>query len=111
MHRLFVYGTLTDPDICSGLLGRLPVSVPAVLRHHVRHEVRGEAYPAVVAKRGGVVRGLVYGDLTLAELDMLDAYEGGEYERVEVEAELETGATLVWVYVWVDEMDRLGPEA
>lgn len=111
MHRLFVYGTLTDPDTCSGLLGRVPISVRAVLRHHVRHAVLGEAYPAVVAKRAGVVKGLVYVDITQAELEMLDAYEGEEYKRVKVETELDTGATRAWVYVWADEADRLGAEA
>ena len=42
LQRLFVYGTLADPAVCTGLLGRAPRPAPAGLHGFVRHEVRGE---------------------------------------------------------------------
>ena len=106
---LFVYGTLRDPEICDSLLGRTPQQNPALLHGYVRLAVRGEAYPAIVPCPQKSVAGLVLQGLTAHELDVLDAYEGGEYMRVKVETELETGDAPAWAYVWVDEMDRLGP--
>ena len=108
---LFVYGTLRDPKTCGGLLGRMPQQSTARLHGFMRLAVRGEAYPAIVPCPQKSVDGLILRGLSAHELEVLDAYEGAEYRRVEVEAELETGATPAWVYVWVDEADRLGPEA
>lgn len=110
-HRLFVYGTLSDPTVCAGLLGRVPCPAPARLSGYLRHEVRGEIYPAVVAKREGVVRGFLYECLSPTELAILDAYEGDEYGRIEVSVETEAGMKPAWVYVWTGRVERLGPGA
>ncbi len=110
-HRLFVYGTLADPAVCAGLLGRVPAPAPAELRGYTRHAVRGEAYPAIVAKPNGLVKGIVYEDISQAELDALDAYEGDEYGRIRVCVETEADQIQVWVYVWAGRRERLGPEA
>lgn len=108
-HRLFVYGTLSDPAVCDALLGRIPRPAPARLNGYVRHEVRGEAYPAIVAKCEGVVRGFLYEDISQTELAALDAYEGDEYGRIGVNVETEAGWKPAWVYVWTGRAERLGP--
>lgn len=108
MQRLFAYGTLTDPEICGGLLGRTPASIPATLHGYIRREVRGEPFPAIVPHDGASVRGLLYGDLSAAELALLDAYEGGEYERVKVETVTEAGEVAAWAYVWAADRQLLG---
>ena len=109
-HRLFVYGTLADPAVCARLLGRVPRPVPARLRGYARHEVRGEAYPAIVAKSNGLVKGLIYENISQVEVDALDTYEGDEYERIGVFVETEAGQARAWVYVWAGRAERLGPE-
>jgi gamma-glutamylcyclotransferase (GGCT)/AIG2-like uncharacterized protein YtfP len=111
LQRLFVYGTLADPAVCTGLLGRAPRPAPAKLHGFVRYEVRGEAYPAIVAEPGGLVPGSVYADLTLEELAVLDGYEGDEYARIEVSVETDAGRARAWVYVWIGGTERLGPGA
>ena len=93
LHRLFVYGTLAEPAVCA------------------RHAVRGEAYPAIVAKSNGLVKGIIYKDISQAELDALDAYEGDEYGRIRVFVETEADKIQAWVYVWTGRKERLGPEA
>lgn len=110
-HRLFVYGTLADPTICAGLLGRAPRPAPARLRGFVRREVRGETYPAIVAEPGGLVPASVYADISREELAVLDGYEGDEYARIEVAVETDAGVTRAWVYVWIGGEERLGPVA
>jgi gamma-glutamylcyclotransferase (GGCT)/AIG2-like uncharacterized protein YtfP len=107
MQRLFAYGTLTDPEICGGLLGRMPTSIPAVLRGYARHDVRGEAYPAIVPQHGGSVRGRLYGDLSAGDLALLDAYEGDEYSRSRVEVDTGQERVTAWAYVWQADPERL----
>lgn len=81
---LFVYGTLRDPDLLAGALGR-PLAPGALHRavapgHAVVH-YPGRTYPALRRQPGGAAEGLVLRGLSPFELDLLDAYEGAEYRR------------------------------
>ena len=107
MNRLFVYGTLREPGICGGLLGRVPESVPAILHGYVRHDVRDEVYPAIIPQAGNSVTGLVYENLSTGELAQLDAYEGDEYARSLVDVDTGQGNITVWAYVWQSDLEQL----
>ena len=81
---LFVYGTLRDPDLLAGVLGRplrasamLPAAAPGLAALHYP----GRIYPALVRRPGAAAPGLVLTDLTPFERDLLDAFEGDEYRR------------------------------
>ncbi|MEO6014920.1 MAG: gamma-glutamylcyclotransferase family protein [Devosia sp.] len=81
---LFVYGTLRDPDLLAGVLGRplvanamLAAAAPGFAAVHYP----GRIYPALVRRPGAAAPGLVLTDLTPFERDLLDAYEGDEYVR------------------------------
>ena len=88
---LFVYGTLRDPDLLAGVLGR-------PLRSHAMHPARapgfravhypGRIYPALVRVPGAAAEGLLLTDLTPFERDLLDAFEGEEYRRATIAAML-----------------------
>ncbi len=81
---LFVYGTLRDPDLLSGVLGRsrspTEISTAAAPGFAVVH-YPGRIYPALVRRPGAAAPGLVLTDLTPFEIDLLDAFEGEEYRR------------------------------
>lgn len=79
---LFVYGTLRDPDLLAGVLGRplraeylLSATAPGFVALHYPRRI----YPALVRRPGGTAPGLVLTDLTRFERDLLDAFEGEEY--------------------------------
>jgi Gamma-glutamyl cyclotransferase, AIG2-like len=59
----------------------------AVLTGYSRHSVRGELYPALVSsnKPGAFVEGRLYRDVSPDDLRRLDAFEGGEYRRIDCE--------------------------
>lgn len=79
MARVFVYGTLTDPDRVESLLDRYDLGAAATLRG--LHRVEGH-YPTLAP--GGETTGRL---LATPEIDRLDAYEGiesGLYVRVPV---------------------------
>lgn len=79
---LFVYGTLRDPDLLSGVLAR-PLNAGAMLAacapgfRAVHYPNR--PYPALLRAPGAAAEGLVLTDLTPFERDLLDAFEGEEY--------------------------------
>lgn len=88
--RVFVYGTLTDPDRADAVLDDYTYCGPAVLDGCRR--VDG-TYPTLAP--GGRVRGRL---LSTAEVEALDAYEGvgeGLYVRVSVPADGGTVETYV----------------
>ena len=80
--NLFAYGTLMWPEVLESVIGRRLEGCPAVLDGFVRLRVKGEHYPAVVSRDGGVVEGIVYSGLSVEDFRHLDRFEGEEYERM-----------------------------
>jgi gamma-glutamylcyclotransferase (GGCT)/AIG2-like uncharacterized protein YtfP len=78
---LFVYGTLRDPDLLAGVVGRgvrgLQSAAPGMAAVHYP----GRIYPALLRRPGAAAAGVVLTDLTAFEMDLLDAFEGEEYRR------------------------------
>ena len=84
---LFVYGTLRDPDLLAGLLGRrLPPETVHAARAPGFKAVHypGRIYPALVRSPGAGADGLLIAGLSPFERDLLDAYEGEEYRRTPI---------------------------
>jgi gamma-glutamylcyclotransferase (GGCT)/AIG2-like uncharacterized protein YtfP len=100
--RLFVYGTLAPGDEAWPVLEPWVVGEPVADAVAGRLYDTGRGYPAATFETlGSLVHGTV---VTLdparapAALDILDRYEGHEYERISVRTE--TGldaATYVWI--------------
>ena len=107
----FTYGSLMWADIMARVCGREFASEPASLAGHCRHPVRGQDYPGLRAAPGAVVPGVLYRDVDAAAWARLDAFEGEEYERVDVVVALTDGRTLpAQVYRFRDEFaQRLLP--
>lgn len=104
-ERLFVYGTLGPGGPNEHLLARLGGRwIPAAVRGRLREAGWGAdaGYPAIVLdETAEPVQGHVFASEELARhWEELDAFEGGEYERVLAEARLADGSALeVHVYV------------
>ena len=90
----FTYGSLMWADIMARVCGREFASEPASLADHARHPVRGQDYPGLRPAPGGVVPGRLYRDVDAAAWARLDAFEGEEYERAEVQVTLADGRVL-----------------
>lgn len=109
----FTYGSLMWADIMARVCGREFASEPATLAGHSRHPVRGEDYPGLRPAADGVVPGRLYHDVDAAAWARLDAFEGDEYERVDVLVALADGRTVpAQVYRFKgDVAERLLPGA
>ena len=93
-RHCFTYGSLMWADIMARVCGHEFASEPASLADHRRHPVRGQDYPGLRTAPGGRVPGSLYLDVTPAAWARLDAFEGEEYERVDVVVTLADGRSL-----------------
>ena len=108
--NLFAYGTLMDPEIMRQVSGVESRVAKAVLCGYLRRAIRGEVYPAIVARPAETVEGVVYFDLTPAAFERLDPFEGPMYRRTAVDVVFtESGEnTAAEAYVIAPEFeDRL----
>jgi len=96
---LFVYGTLKQEALLRRLLGKVPPAVDASLDHYRRYRLRGRPYPGIRYRRHDRVDGRLLSGLSLAQLRILDRYEGGEYRRTRVRVNTQMGKQVSWVYV------------
>jgi gamma-glutamylcyclotransferase (GGCT)/AIG2-like uncharacterized protein YtfP len=96
MEKLFVYGTLQDPDIQKSLVGRIIFGTPARLANFEKTTINlgGRIYPIVRPAENKAVNGMVL-EVTSEELARFDRYETNAYRRIT--AKLDSGQT-VWVY-------------
>ncbi len=98
--NVFVYGSLMFPQVAVPIAGLCGDCRAACLHGYARYSVddRSRAkVPAIVEEPGARVRGKVYLDVgaqSLRELDNFEDMASGQYERREVEVELESGETL-----------------
>jgi len=101
--NLFAYGTLMWPKVMTALIGRCPEGVPAVLSGYVRLRVKDANYPAIKESAGHSVEGILYRGLTDREMQVLDHFEGEEYDRKKVRI----GAEHAAAYVLSPEYDHV----
>lgn len=96
-QKLFVYGSLKDPEVQEKVMGKIVKGTPDVLVGYKKDTVHlyGMTYPALVPAGGGRIEGLV---LEVMDEDFipLDEYETDAYKRIT--EKLESG-TEAFVYI------------
>ena len=100
--NVFTYGSLMFDEVWRRVVAGDYERTQATLADHRRFAVRGETYPGVIAMPGGRVDGIVYRDVSVADLARLDAFEGAPYQRRSVTLELAGAALLAEVYAMRD---------
>jgi len=94
---LFAYGTLRVDAVLRALLGRVPDSRQDTLTGWRVARLTGRVYPGLVPDPAGSATGRLLTGLGAEEWELLDRYEGEEYERRPV---LLASGTSALVYVW-----------
>lgn len=107
-HGAFVYGTLMYRPILLKLLSRIPENSNAYIKGYRRRALKGYVYPAIVPSPVSEVQGLFLQGLSDMEMEILDAYEGIEYYKQNVQVyspNKEPKAAIA--YVWKEEYSHL----
>ena len=103
-HRLFCYGTLQVPQVIQAVTGRTYSGIKAVLRGYAIYRVKNAEYPGIVHSPGSSTEGILYDNVSDADLKVLDLFEGEFYRRQMLEVCGRDHATsLAWVYVIVEQ--------
>lgn len=107
---LFLFGTLTDLDVLTYVLGR-PVDLdsvePAWLDGHRRVKVAGACYPVLVPAPGWTVEGRLLRRATRRDIARLNLFESEEYRAELRPVRDRAGARHdAWVYVALDDVLR-----
>lgn len=103
MNHLFTYGTLMLPEVSEKIFGQVS-NEEVVLRNYRRFKLFYNEeelfYPALIGEEGTQTKGILFRNLTNQQLELIDEYEGNEYERRMVQIEAENEILEVWCYVW-----------
>ncbi len=89
--HVFTYGSLMFPQVWQRVVRGDYRSAVARLDGHARFEIAGETYPGMVVRPGASVDGVLYFDVSPADVAALDAFEGEEYRRDRVRVALFSG--------------------
>ncbi|MEK9815746.1 MAG: gamma-glutamylcyclotransferase family protein, partial [Limnobacter sp.] len=102
--HVFVYGSLMYLPVWGQVVRGVYPCLNAIARGYQRHAVPGETYPAMVPNPSARVQGLVWLNVLPEDVQRLDAFEGAEYARCEIEVVLNTsGETLkAETYIWLN---------
>ena len=100
MPALFIYGTLCHLPLLAVVLGREPQAVPASLADYAVYRARGHDFPLIVVEPGAQTLGFLLRDLSVADRERLDHYEGPfgyQTHLRQVKAAGETVLALVYI--------------
>lgn len=91
MNNIFVYGSLMYHEVWTQLLPGDYKKQSAVLGNFHRVQIHQQTYPGLKADPGSQVKGVLVHDLSAADLETLDQFEGSSYCRESVSVSVEDG--------------------
>ncbi len=104
MNRLFCYGTLQVPQVIQAVTGHTYSGIKAALPGYAIYRVINAEYPGIVHSPGSSTEGILYDNVSDADLKVLDLFEGEFYRRQMLEVSLEDHAFRpAWVYVIAEQ--------
>jgi gamma-glutamylcyclotransferase (GGCT)/AIG2-like uncharacterized protein YtfP len=101
VKQVFTYGSLMFSPVWLSVCSQAYSTVPATLLGFRRYCVQGETYPALVPEEGAQVSGLIYKNVSAADCQNLDRFEGSEYLLRTATVTTPEGPTEVVFYEFV----------
>lgn len=99
--RMFVFGTLQDPDLLAAVIGRPTdeiARVPAYLPGKRAVRVENETYPTLIDDEQGTVHGQILGPMEGADVDRILFFEAEEYDFSPTMVEAPDGPSQVHIF-------------
>lgn len=84
-NRIFVYGTLMSPFRINEIIGRIPKLSVATIHGYKRLNIGDKKYPIAIKHCDDKITGILMWNVTKEETQILDSYEGSEFEKELVE--------------------------
>lgn len=101
-QHVFTYGSLMFAPVWERVVSGRYRSLAAELSGYRRLAIVGESYPGIVDAKPGKVAGVLYCDVSAADLQALDDFEGSDYRRCSVAVTMPDGMPiLAQTYVYL----------
>jgi gamma-glutamylcyclotransferase (GGCT)/AIG2-like uncharacterized protein YtfP len=98
--NVFAYGTLMLDEVWEFVTGRIHPSTPGTLADHRVRKLAGQTFPGMIPATGDLARGRVWRDVTTTDLEKLDRFESGIYQRETVNVQCgDGGPCSCWAYL------------
>ena len=111
MPHVFTYGSLMYEQIWTLVVEGKYQKSTATISGYLRRTVIGEDYPALFSQTGSVTNGILYFNVSGADLCRLDEFEGRHYARRQEPVVVENGSTFAAeVYIFRDHYRHLVSE-
>jgi gamma-glutamylcyclotransferase (GGCT)/AIG2-like uncharacterized protein YtfP len=107
MQHVFVYGTLLFPEFVEALTGSRFTISNGRLNGFRRCAIKGVEYPAVIPCSDALVDGKILLDVDERSFQLLQFFEGEEYEETSIQIESADGLTNATVFVWRGKLELL----
>lgn len=109
MTKIFVYGTLQNPELVKALVGKSFKQDKCVLGGHKALSVVGEHYPGMVKSPGSIVSGYLLHSVDDVSLRRISKWEGSNYRPTQVTVCIDDKKYAALTYIWNSEVE-LGQE-
>ena len=93
-NTIFVYGSLMADEVILKLIHRVPTKREATVQGYKRYKLKNRSYPGAFQQERSSIKGLLFFGINEEEMNILDAFEGREYKKEEISAEVEGGERI-----------------
>ena len=105
--NLFLYGTLTQAEVFEILTGLSPQYENAILHNYSRSGIIGKVYPGIAPQDKAMVEGKFLRNIDPRSVEILDQFEGTQYQRTEVSVKINGSHEPAMTYVWIPKLRHL----
>ncbi|MFC7297963.1 gamma-glutamylcyclotransferase family protein [Herminiimonas aquatilis] len=103
MH-IFTYGSLMFPQIWQRVVRGNYRSAPATASGYARYALADDTYPGMIARPQTTVEGVLYFDVDAHDVAALDAFEGNEYRRDQIDVVIDSSEIVIaCTYIYMAE--------
>ena len=103
MH-IFTYGSLMFPQIWQRVVRGNYRSAPATAPGYARYALADDTYPGMIARPQTTVEGVLYFDVDAQDVAALDAFEGSEYRRDQIDVVIDSSEIVIaCTYIFMAE--------
>lgn len=103
MH-IFTYGSLMFPEIWQRVVRGDYRSAPATAPGYARYALADDTYPGMIVSPKAAVEGVLYFDVGAQDVAALDAFEGSEYRRDQIDVVINSGEIMIaCTYIFMAE--------
>lgn len=103
MH-IFTYGSLMFPQIWQRVVRGNYRSAPATAPGYARYALADDTYPGMIARPQTTVEGVLYFDVDAQDIAALDAFEGSEYRRDQIDVVIDSSEIVIaCTYIFMAE--------